>query len=216
MFSEHRHQWTNLFHLVMLLVLSTLINQIWAEEEPSLAAEQQHQLEHVDETAQHSLQKRTWKNLQGGWGKRNPTGGVPPNDPSEPEPDYYGSYPGGGHGDENPNSDAELSGNELDKLNRYLIRGLMNQQRLAQMDTQYDGPDEEYPGAEKRAWNKMQGGWGKRVNAGPAQWNKFRGAWGKREPGWNNLKGLWGKRSEKWNKLSSSWGKRDSGNSNSY
>lgn len=203
MFSPHRHQWTNLVNLVVLLVLSTVFNHIWAAEEPSVAADQQHQLEHADESAQHSLQKRTWKNLQGGWGKR-----APAEPAADPEPDYYG------HGEENPNPDAEYL---TDKLSRYLISGLMNQQRpSAQMDTQYDGPDEEYPGAEKRAWNKMQGGWGKRVNAGPAQWNKFRGAWGKREPGWNNLKGLWGKRSEKWNKLSSSWGKRDSGNSNSY
>lgn len=213
MFSQHRHQWTNLVNLIVLLVFSSVINHIWAAaEEPSLAADQHQQQQH-ESAPQHSLQKRTWKNLQGGWGKRNPA----PNDPSsESDPDYYGSYPGGGHGgEENPIGD-DIPGNDLEKLQTYLIKGLMNQQRMAQMDTQYDGPDEEYPGAEKRAWNKMQGGWGKRVNSGPAQWNKFRGAWGKREPGWNNLKGLWGKRSEKWNKLSSSWGKRDSGNSNSY
>ncbi|KXJ84057.1 allatostatins MIP [Aedes albopictus] len=201
MISQHLLQWANFGKVLLLLVICSLVSNIQAEN----ASSEQHQMEHVDEPSHaHTAQKRTWKNLQGGWGKRNPTSEQP-----DPNADYYGYS---GRNDET--SDYGNAENELDKLNKYLIKGLINQ-RLAQLDTQYDGSDEEYP-VEKRAWNKINGGWGKRVNAGPAQWNKFRGAWGKREPGWNNLKGLWGKRSEKWNKLSSSWGKRDSGNSNSY
>jgi hypothetical protein len=45
---------------------------------------------------------------------------------------------------------------------------------------------------EKRAWNSMNRGWGKR------DWGQLRSnGWGKkREPAnWNNLRGLWGKRS---------------------
>lgn len=64
---------------------------------------------------------------------------------------------------------------------------------------------------EKRGWQSMNNGWGKRVGGG-SDWNKFRGSWGKREPGWNNLKGLWGKRAAKWNKLTTAWGKRSSQN----
>lgn len=201
MINRHRFQWENSGKILVLLVLCTLVSHIQAND----ASSDQHQVEHANELSQpHSLQKRTWKNLQGGWGKRNPT-----NEQSDANAEDYG-YAGRS---EDP-VDYNNADTDLDKLNKYLIKGLINQ-RLAQMDTQYDGSDEEYP-MEKRAWNKINGGWGKRVNSGPAQWNKFRGAWGKREPGWNNLKGLWGKRSEKWNKLSSSWGKRDSGNSNSY
>lgn len=144
----------------MLLVLCTLVSHIQAND----ASAEQRQVEHADESTQsHSVQKRTWKSLQGGWGKRNPT-----NEQPDANADYYG-YPGR---NEDP-IDYNNAENDLDKLNKYLIKGLINQ-RLAQMDTQYDGSDEEYP-VEKRAWNKMNGGWGKRVNSGPGQWNKFRG-----------------------------------------
>ncbi|XP_053206748.1 prothoracicostatic peptides-like [Panonychus citri] len=67
------------------------------------------------------------------------------------------------------------------------------------------------------AWNKLQGGWGKRSDS----WNKLSGGWGKRSgPGdrdWNQLSGMWGKRSssgpgsvQSWNNLSGMWGKRGS------
>lgn len=209
MFNCHIHQCVSFARLVLLLVLCCIVDHVSTAENPSLTdGQRQLQMENVEGSAPHGLQKRTWKNLQGGWGKRNSDAGS-----SESEPDYYGSYPAGPSvGDETNTPD--VSNSELDRLNRYLIRGLINQ-RLTQLDTQYDGSDEE-SAVEKRAWNKINGGWGKRVNGGPAQWNKLGGAWGKREPGWNNLKGLWGKRSAQWNKLSSSWGKRDSGNSNSY
>lgn len=75
------------------------------------------------------------------------------------------------------------------------------------------------------AWNKLQGGWGKRSDS----WNKLSGGWGKRSgPGdrdWNQLSGMWGKRGsqglsldglpsssassrQSWNNLSGMWGKR--------
>ncbi|XP_058811321.1 allatostatins MIP [Topomyia yanbarensis] len=195
---RHAHQWMKLAKAIMLFTLCATVNRIQASDS---ATEQ-----HDDTTLQHNLQKRTWKNLQGGWGKRTP------DDLSSQQPETETDYLGYSNREENPVD--YNAGNDLEKLNRYLIESLVNQ-RLSHMDTQYDGSDEEHQ-MDKRAWNKMNGGWGKRVNSGPAQWNKFRGAWGKREPGWNNLKGLWGKRSEKWNKLSSSWGKRDIDNSNSY
>lgn len=153
-------QWENFGKILALLFLCTLVSHIQAND----ASAEQHQVEHADESTQsHSLQKRTWKSLQGGWGKRNPT-----NEQPDANADYYG-YPGR---NEDP-IDYNNAENDLDKLNKYLIKGLINQ-RLAQMDTQYDGSDEEYP-VEKRAWNKINGGWGKRVNSGPGQWNKFRG-----------------------------------------
>ncbi|XP_055587085.1 allatostatins MIP [Uranotaenia lowii] len=184
----NQRQWTSLVKVCLsLMIICFATGQCDAADDTS-------SMEHMDDSSQHNAQKRTWTNLQGAWGKRS-SGGETNNDPADSDQDYNGV-------------------NDLEKLSRYLIQGMMNQQH--QMDTtQYDGSEDEYP-HEKRSWNKMNAGWGKRVNTAPAQWNKFRGAWGKREPGWNNLKGLWGKRSEKWNKLSSSWGKRDSGNSNSY
>lgn len=202
MFNKCVLRWTSSVKILVLLALCAIVSHTLADESPV----EQHQPDHAtDNVEQHSVQKRTWKSLQGGWGKRNPSETT--NEHSEFDADYYG-YPG--HED-NP---ADYGTNdELDRLNKYLLKDLVNQ-HLSHMDTQYEGADDEYP-MEKRAWNKMSAGWGKRVN-GPGQWNKFRGAWGKREPGWNNLKGLWGKRSEKWNKLSSSWGKRDTSNSNSY
>lgn len=159
MIHQHLLQWTNIGQLLMVLLLSSLVSRIQADTTPAV---QQHQMNHSDDPAQkHNLQKRTWKSLQGGWGKRSSTDEQP-----DPNADYYG-FP------TKSDDSAEYSNNELDKLNKYLIKGLIDQ-RLAQVDTQYDGPDEEYP-VEKRAWNKINGGWGKRVNAGPAQWNKFRG-----------------------------------------
>ena len=68
------------------------------------------------------------------------------------------------------------------------------------------------------AWNKLHGGWGKRVSQ---NWNRLHSGWGKRNPqGWNNLHGMIGKRGwndmyggygkRGWNDMSGSWGKRQS------
>ncbi|XP_055537778.1 prothoracicostatic peptide [Wyeomyia smithii] len=198
---HHNTPWISFLKFLILIAMCTLVSQMHAS---NIASEQTNQFE---DPAQHMLQKRTWKNLQGSWGKRSSEEPLSQHS-SETEPDYTGSS---SHDD----NIADLSADSnLDRLNKYLIKGLIHQ-RLNQLDTQYDASTDEYP-VDKRTWNKMNGGWGKRVNAGPAQWNKFRGAWGKREQGWNSLRQLWGKRSEKWNKLSSSWGKRDNDNSNSY
>ncbi|XP_058442762.1 allatostatins MIP [Malaya genurostris] len=198
MCNRHIHQLLNFANIIVLLALSVSISHIQANEATTD--------QHVDTMVNKNLQKRSWTNLQGSWGKR--TSDEPTNQQPYTDADYFGYS----NKDEYP---VEYNtGNNLEGLNRYLIENLVNQ-RLSHLDTQYDGSDDEHP-VDKRAWNKMNGSWGKRVNSGPTQWNKFRGAWGKREPGWNNLKGLWGKRSEKWNKLSSSWGKRDIDNSNSY
>ncbi|CAH1392841.1 unnamed protein product [Nezara viridula] len=51
--------------------------------------------------------------------------------------------------------------------------------------------DDEDKEMEKKSWDSLHGGWGKRA----ADWGSFRGSWGKRDPAWQNLKGLWGKRS---------------------
>nr|CAD7438430.1 unnamed protein product [Timema bartmani] len=51
---------------------------------------------------------------------------------------------------------------------------------------------------EKRAWQDLQGGWGKRA------WQDLQGGWGKR--GWQDLQSGWGKRA--WQDLHSPWGKR--------
>ncbi|XP_055615633.1 prothoracicostatic peptide [Toxorhynchites rutilus septentrionalis] len=194
-----QHSCATFIKILLLVLLCTVVRHSQADETPT----EQQQIEHADDVMQHNLQKRTWKSLQGGWGKRA-------SDEQQRESDV--DYEGYRNRDETATDYS--GGHELDKLDNFLIRSMIDQ-RLEQTDTQYDGTDDELP-MDKRAWNKMNGGWGKRVNAGPGQWNKFRGAWGKREPGWNNLKGLWGKRSEKWNKLASSWGKRDNSNSNNY
>lgn len=159
---RHTTQWTNFAKILVLFALCIVLEQIGANEivlEP-------HQTDQLEDPDQHILQKRTWKNLQGSWGKRN-TDRPSIQQSSETESDYIGYS---NHDDSSTDYNTD---SDLDRISKYLIKSLI-QQRLSQLDTQYDGTEDEYP-VDKRAWNKMNGGWGKRVNAGPAQWNKFRG-----------------------------------------
>jgi hypothetical protein len=171
--------------------------------------------------------KRSWKNLQGGWGKRG--GSESMEMPSLEElSDYL---------DATRDSHANVPIEDYINAIAMLHGGGGNSNSY--------GPEEGRMYESKRAWKNMNSSWGKRLSNGGGgvggeaaggNWNKFRGvyevprrrpfvliselfpshtgAWGKREPGWNNLKGLWGKRSggsgaqgSGWNKLSSSWGK---------
>nr|CAD7194300.1 unnamed protein product [Timema douglasi] len=59
-------------------------------------------------------------------------------------------------------------------------------------------PPQDATEEEKRAWQDLQGGWGKRA------WQDLQGGWGKR--GWQDLQSGWGKRA--WQDLHSPWGKR--------
>ncbi|XP_055922568.1 allatostatins MIP [Eupeodes corollae] len=154
--------------------------------------------------------KRSWKSLQGSWGKRNDEGSIAEYYDSE-QPEWNLIKPS-----ENSNeNDSEASDSEPKALKYYVMyasspnvlattvgaaaASTNNLKDLAAMDSS----DSNF---EKKSWKNMNVAWGKRRSA---VWNKFRGAWGKREPAWNNLKGMWGKRSPKdWKKLQSAWGKR--------
>nr|CAD7396696.1 unnamed protein product [Timema cristinae] len=81
-----------------------------------------------------------------------------------------------------------------------------NYRQLSELDnalvvlssTAEDGEIEDATEEEKRAWQDLQGGWGKRA------WQDLQGGWGKR--GWQDLQSGWGKRA--WQDLHSPWGKR--------
>ncbi|XP_055857833.1 allatostatins MIP isoform X2 [Episyrphus balteatus] len=155
--------------------------------------------------------KRSWKSLQGSWGKRS-------DDPNAV--DYYENEPEWTlvkASENSRESELEPETETEPEAMKYFVLYASNPNNLAEtigatstnnLPVMGDNLEEEPTASnfEKKSWKNMNVAWGKRRSA---VWNKFRGAWGKREPAWNNLKGMWGKRSTKdWKKLQSAWGKR--------
>lgn len=119
---------------------------------------------------QHMVAKRAWKQLQGGWGKRN--------------------Y------DDDPKESLDELQRKIIKL--YTEQLLLNQAEdndyaTEENDTPIDKRAWNSMGTAwgKRDWSQLRGnGWGKRETG---NWNNMRGLWGKRSPGWNKLSSAWGK-----------------------
>ena len=171
-------KWFNVLKTLFVLLFVLLINTkylTYAEELSNEESDDGSENLQIQQPDEMKIAKRAWSQLQGSWGKRD-----------------LDDYREG----------SVQSEDYPDKLRNYEYEPT----RLVSFNLISDSDDfEESQPVEKRAWNSMNGAWGKRTL------NKFRGT-GKREPGgnWNNLRGLWGKRSNdlrSWNKLSSAWGK---------
>lgn len=171
--------WFNALKTLSLICFIFLINTkylTFAEEISNVGSEDDLEGLQNLEPDEVSMAKRAWSQLQGSWGKRSFDGITEEQNVKQIKSDDY-----------------------IDKLRNYGYEPIVGYNLI----TDSDDFEMSTP-IEKRAWNSMNGAWGKR------NWNKFRST-GKREPGnWNNLRGLWGKRSNdlrSWNKLSSAWGK---------
>lgn len=170
----HRNVYETLIFFV-LIISSEYITL--AEEAPDEGSVDDLENLQIQQPEDSRMAKRAWSQLQGSWGKR----GLEDNMEGGIKIQQIEDYP--------------------NKLRNYDYEPT----RFVGYNVISNSEDPGEPQfVEKRAWNSMNGAWGKRT------WSKFRGT-GKREPGnWNNLRGLWGKRSNdlrSWNKLSSSWGK---------
>lgn len=178
--------WFNALKTLSIILFVLLINTRYltlADEIPNETTEDDFGSFQIQEPDESKLAKRAWNQLQSSWGKR---------------------------------SDDEIRMRE-----EQLQRQFLNHQNIDNLDNfrnSYNEPNnrfsdynmisdfDDFEGSqpvEKRAWNSMNGAWGKR------NW-KARET-GKREPGsWNNLRGLWGKRSnpKNWNQLTSAWGRK--------
>lgn len=178
----HR-KWFNVLKTLSVIFFVLLINTnylTFAQEISNEGIDNDSENYQIQQPEESKVAKRGWSQLQGSWGKRSL------NDFTE-------------RNFRNPEMNVEYP-------DRLIIRSYdyeYEPTRFAGLISDSDDFDELQP-VEKRAWNSMNGAWGKR------NWNKLRGT-GKREPGnWNNLRGLWGKRSNdlrSWKKLSPSWGK---------
>lgn len=175
--------WFNALKTLSVILFVLLINTRYltlAEEISNEMSEDDLGNFQIQEPEAARIAKRAWNQLQSSWGKRN---------------------------------DDAIRAEQLQKQiqNHRIIDNLDTLRnsdyapnRFSDYNMISDSDDfEESQPIEKRAWNSMNGAWGKR------NW-KARGT-GKREPGsWNNLRGLWGKRSSnpKWNQLTSAWGRK--------
>lgn len=172
--------WVNALKTLIILVFIVVVNTkqyALADEIPNDVNSDESNAFQLQQPEDTEVEKRAWNQLQGFLVKQSPD-----NDEIGESHQSYQQirYPG----------NTKKLENGFPKLYDY--------NQLSDMD-EAEGSHL----AEKRAWQSMNGAWGKR------DYNRFRGT-GKREPGnWNNLRGLWGKRSDprSWNKLSSAWGK---------
>lgn len=175
----HRN-WFNVLKTLSVIFFILLINTRYltlAEEISSEGRDDESEIFQIQQPDEARISKRSWNQLQGSWGKR-------------------------------VLDDAREGNSQIQQIEDYPV-GLRSYDyeptRFVGYNLVSDSEeiDESQP-IVKRAWNSMNGAWGKR------NLNRFRGT-GKREPGnWNNLRGLWGKRSvdpRSWKKLSPSWGK---------
>lgn len=173
--------WFNALKTLSVIFFIFLINTKYltlAEEIPNVGSDDDSENFQIQEPDEARMAKRAWNQLQGSWGKRT-----------------YDEV----SDEQRQKQILSLQNSDyLDKLRSY-DEPILGYNLISDTDD-----FEESQPIEKRAWNSMNGAWGKR------DWNKLRST-GKREPGnWNNLRGLWGKRSNdlrSWNKLSSAWGK---------
>lgn len=134
---------------------------------------------------EHTVAKRAWQQLQGGWGKRNA---------------------------DDDESLEELQRRIMKLYSDQLLSNRVDENEFTPED--YDTPADKRAWKSmgnawgKRDWSQLRGnGWGKRESQ---NWNNMRGLWGKRTPGepdeiFRNL--FIFMHSTGWNKLSSAWGK---------
>lgn len=179
----HRN-WFNALKTLAIIFFILVINTKYlalADEVPNEMNEDDLENYQMQELEEARIAKRAWSHLQGSWGKRN--------DDAMREDQVQTQI------ENHQNID------QPDMLRNF------DYEPTRFIDYNMISDSDDFEGSqpvEKRAWNSMNGAWGKR------NW-KVRST-GKREPGsWNNLRGLWGKRSsspKNWNHLSSAWGRK--------
>lgn len=162
------------FAIIFVFVAFTSAGRVTNTEEGKDSSQSQNNVVY-QQPREHTIHKRAWNQLQGGWGKRSLD-----DEPTDDEIEEMQRILLRSYADQLSRvEDNEYVPNDFNEG----YEPTMDKRAWNQLNNNGWG---------KREWNQLRGnGWGKRESA---KWSQLQGGWGKRAEKWSKLNSAWGRK----------------------